>query len=70
MVSKTDVIQAALENGFEDAGFTTADPFENQKEYLSAHQEDYRWTETVGLHLLPRHLALENEGGACHGQFS
>lgn len=52
MLTKTDVIQAALENGFEDVGFTTADPFENQKEYISAHQEEYRWTETVGLHLL------------------
>jgi epoxyqueuosine reductase QueG len=32
MLSKTDVIQAALENGFEDVGFTTADPFENSDE--------------------------------------
>jgi epoxyqueuosine reductase len=52
MLTKADVVQAALHNGFEDVGFTTADPFDSQKEYLAAHQEEYGWTEAVGLHLI------------------
>jgi len=52
MLTKADVIQAALQNGFEDVGFTTADPFHSQKEYLASHQEEYGWTEAVGLQLL------------------
>jgi len=52
MLTKAQVIQSAFENGFDDVGFTTADPFDSQKEYLAAHQEEYGWTEATGLHLL------------------
>ncbi|MBI9077299.1 MAG: epoxyqueuosine reductase [Desulfatibacillum sp.] len=52
MITKADVIQAARDNGFQDVGFTTVEPFNNSKEYLEAHQEEYGWTEKVGLHLL------------------
>jgi epoxyqueuosine reductase len=41
MISKEDIITKALELGFQDVGFTTADPFETQQEILDARKEDY-----------------------------
>ncbi len=52
MITKANIIQAARENGFEDIGFTTADPFDTHREFLSARQEEYGWTEAVGLDLI------------------
>jgi epoxyqueuosine reductase len=52
MITKADIIEAALENGFEDIGFTTADPFDTHREFLAAHQEAYGWAEAVGLDLM------------------
>jgi epoxyqueuosine reductase len=52
MVTKEEIRQKALELGFIDAGFTTADPFDKQREILEARQDDYGWTEKAGLSLL------------------
>jgi epoxyqueuosine reductase len=52
MLTQEQVVQAAMENGFEDIGFTTAEPFESQLEFLSSHQKEYGWAEKVGLSLL------------------
>jgi epoxyqueuosine reductase len=38
--------------GFADIGFTDAEPFASQEEYLLAHQEEYGWTEAAGFSLL------------------
>jgi epoxyqueuosine reductase len=52
MLSRNDVIRVAHENGFEDVGFTTAEPFESHREFLSGRQEEYGWAEEVGLELM------------------
>ena len=52
MLSRNDVIRVANENGFEDVGFTTAEPFESHREFLSGRQEEYGWAEQVGLELM------------------
>ena len=40
-LSKEDIIKKAFELGFEDIGFTTAEPLESQKELLDARKDDY-----------------------------
>ena len=52
MITKSDIMKAAYEHGFEDVGFTTADPFPDHKQLLLDRREEYAWAETVGLHLL------------------
>ncbi len=52
MITKEQIVEAAKRSGFEDAGFTSVEPFESQYHYLSAHQEEYGWAEAVGLELL------------------
>ena len=52
MITKSDIIKAAYEYGFEDVGFTSADPFLDHKQLLLDRREEYEWTETVGLELL------------------
>jgi epoxyqueuosine reductase len=52
MIAKSDIIKAAYENGFEDVGFTTADPFQDHKQLLLDRCEEYAWAEAVGLELL------------------
>ncbi|MCP3873808.1 MAG: epoxyqueuosine reductase [Desulfobacteraceae bacterium] len=52
MITKSDIIKAAHENGFEDIGFTTADPFPDHKKFLLDHRKEYEWAEAVGLKLL------------------
>ena len=41
MLTKEEIIDRAREMGFADIGFTSADPFESQKEVLESRQEDY-----------------------------
>ncbi|MFX0104718.1 MAG: epoxyqueuosine reductase [Candidatus Hodarchaeota archaeon] len=41
---KNDVINKAFDLGFEDIGFTTADPFPTQREILLSRKEEYAWT--------------------------
>jgi len=52
MLTKGSIIDEALRLGFEDVGFTTAETFSAHKEYLQNHQEEYGWTEKVGLGLI------------------
>jgi len=41
MISKDDLIKKAIDLGFDDIGFTTAEPFETQHEILNERKEDY-----------------------------
>ncbi len=52
MITKDDIIKAAHENGFEDIGFTTAEPFSDHQKMLMERREEYDWAEAVGLGLL------------------
>jgi epoxyqueuosine reductase len=52
MLSRDDVIRVALTDGFEDVGFTTAEPFESHREFLKDRQQEYGWAEAVGLELM------------------
>jgi epoxyqueuosine reductase len=52
MLTKQDIIHEAKRLNFADIGFTTAEPFESQREYLMKSQETYGWAEAVGLGLI------------------
>jgi len=52
MLTKQDIIEEAKRLKFADIGFTGADPFESQKDYLLKRQEEYGWAEALGLGLL------------------
>ena len=52
MITKSDIITAAYDHGFEDVGFTTADPFTEHRQMLLDRCEEYQWAEAVGLELL------------------
>lgn len=52
MITKENVIEAARRFGFEDVGFTTAEPFETHRQFLLDRQEEYGWAEKVGLALM------------------
>lgn len=52
MITKSDIIKAAHTHGFDDVGFTTADPFPDHKQLLLDRHEEYEWAEAVGLKLL------------------
>jgi epoxyqueuosine reductase len=52
MVTKNEIITQARELGFEDIGFTSADPFFSQKEILLERKADYQWILDSGLDLV------------------
>jgi epoxyqueuosine reductase len=52
MLTKEEIIAEARRLKFADIGFTGAEPFTSQKEYLEAHQEEYGWAEQLGLGLI------------------
>jgi epoxyqueuosine reductase len=52
MLTKQEIIAEAKRLKFADIGFTGAEPFDSQKNYLQAHQEEYGWAEAIGLGLL------------------
>jgi len=52
VVSKKNIIAEAGKNGFEDVGFTTADPFDSHRKFLEDRKEEYGWAEDVGLQLM------------------
>jgi len=52
MFTKQDVVAEARKLQFADVGFTTAEPFDSQKEYLLKSQQEYGWAEQLGLGLL------------------
>lgn len=51
MPTKQEIIEEAKNLGFEDIGFTSADLFPSQRDYLKQHQDDYAWAESAGLAL-------------------
>ena len=52
MLTREAIIERGRELGFEDVGFTTADPFVEHKALLLEMKEEYGWAEAVGLELL------------------
>jgi epoxyqueuosine reductase len=52
MISRNDIIDKAYECGFGDIGFTTADPFDSQRELLQKRQKEYEWVFKMGLDLV------------------
>jgi epoxyqueuosine reductase len=51
MLTKEAIIKKGQELGFEDVGFTTAEPFHEHKKLLLTMEEEYGWTDKVGLDL-------------------
>jgi epoxyqueuosine reductase len=51
-LTKEDIIAKACELGFEDVGFTTADPFDTHLDFLKDRQDEYGWAEATGLKLM------------------
>ena len=51
MISKQDIIEAARAIGFDDIGFTTAEPFADHKEILESRRDEYVWISKMGLDL-------------------
>jgi len=52
MITKKEIIDKALQMGFADIGFTTAEPFDTQKEILLEKKEEYGWVGKMGLDLI------------------
>ncbi len=52
MLSRNEIIEKAHELDFEDIGFTTAEPFESQREILRQRETEYAWTSAAGLDLM------------------
>ena len=51
-LTKEDIIAKAWELGFEDTGFTTAEPFDTHRDFLKNRQDEYGWAEAAGLKLM------------------
>ncbi len=54
MPTREMVIAKAWELGFEDIGFTTAEPFESQREVLTERRDRYDWRVELIYLALPR----------------
>ncbi len=52
MVKKNELIDKAHSLGFDDIGFTTAEPFETQRDILLERKAGYEWAMTDALDLL------------------
>jgi epoxyqueuosine reductase len=52
MITKNEIIEKAYACGFGDIGFTTAEPFEIQKDVLQERYPDYEWIFKAGLDLI------------------
>ncbi len=51
MITRNDIIEKARQCGFEDIGFTTAEPFTDQRELLESMESRYGWLRKVGIDL-------------------
>lgn len=51
-MDKQAVVRAAMDCGFADVGFTSAAPFDSQREILAERQADYAWAQQLGLDLV------------------
>ena len=56
MVTQEQIIKHAQTLGFEDVGFTSADPFDDHKKLLVQMPDEYGWTTTP---------ELKNQGFSC-----
>jgi len=52
MLSKLDIMVQSQKLGFEDIGFTTAEPFTSQKKVLLSRQKEYAWLLETGFDLM------------------
>ena len=52
MITRSDIIKAAHDHGFDDIGFTTADPFPEHRQLLLDSHDEYAWAERAGLDLI------------------
>jgi epoxyqueuosine reductase len=52
MIAKQEIVDKAYDCGFEDAGFTSAEPFAAQRSFLEERREEYGWAIRSGLDLL------------------
>ncbi len=50
-LTKEQIIEHATKAGFEDIGFTTAEPFSEHQEVLASRKKSYEWTEAAGAGL-------------------
>ena len=51
MIGRQEIIEKAYECGFEDVGFTTAEPFASQRALLDQRREEYGWAIRSGMDL-------------------
>ncbi|MEW6335628.1 MAG: 4Fe-4S double cluster binding domain-containing protein [Thermodesulfobacteriota bacterium] len=51
MLGKQEIVDKSRKCGFEDAGFTTAEPFTSQRALLDQRTEEYGWAIRAGLDL-------------------
>jgi len=51
MITSQEIINQGRELGFEDLGFTTAEPFYHHQKQLLEMEEEYQWTKGAGLDL-------------------
>jgi epoxyqueuosine reductase len=51
MLTKEVIIEKGHELGFEDVGFTSAEPFHEHEKLLLAREDEYGWADQVGLDL-------------------
>ncbi len=51
-LTKSKLMDKALELGFDDIGFTTADPFAYQQKVLRERREEYAWVGRSGIDLM------------------
>ncbi|HOE20474.1 MAG TPA: epoxyqueuosine reductase, partial [Spirochaetota bacterium] len=51
MLTKQDIIDKALELGFDDIGFTNAEVFNEHKPFLQKIPNNYTWAAASGLQL-------------------
>jgi epoxyqueuosine reductase len=52
MITKDDIVKKAIQCGFGDIGFTTAEPFESQKAILLERKDEYELLIKLGLDLV------------------
>jgi epoxyqueuosine reductase len=52
MLTKKDIIVEAQKLHFKDIGFTSAEPFDSQKDVLLSRQKEYQWVTEAGMDLI------------------
>ncbi|MFP4477513.1 MAG: epoxyqueuosine reductase [Desulfatibacillaceae bacterium] len=52
MLTRKQIADKARDLGFGDVGFTTAEPFDSQKDILAEREKEYAWCQYAGLDLV------------------